>query len=1154
MNEISERSEAVGLTTPRGNRSKDYSNINIPQGQQTPTGAIDGPSGAVGVGSAHQSIVTRELRNEGGVNFKSEGHVEGTTVHFQSINANQGDVNVDQITYMNETHMYGTDEHLKPILKWLVGISDLHFHQKQEQYFRIAQIAPTTDNSYLAWRDGDIRQLWCYGHPGVGKTILASVIIDDLKNEIRKKDSIDLHRRGCIYVYFNYQERDRQIPAMLLANILTQLIQIQGRFSNETRDAFKAYRGREESPSQEEYLRLIKAELTAFREVFLVMDALDECPSEIVDNERYQFLEAICELSLKVKATFTSRPQRSFYEPLEPEAEISITTRHDDLENLVNIRLDESKSLKAFVDGKLKTDPYYRTTLVHNILGTAQETYLLTNLRMEVVARRMMSVSERDAVSLSSLPESYTQFYSATMDRISGKTNQDKELAMSILSWVCFAARPLNMDQLEFILNSRLESVLLNRDTISSVCEHLVSVNEANLVHFMHYTAREYLSRHIASSETQALITEQCIQSFDRNPYRDMELSSAPEARIQCAEFKKYAADYWGFHLRRIEPGRSSKTRTKALSFVLSPQSVAESVRCMTDPTMKSLLDINGATFDQIGPLHLVAYFGSGSLASSLIRDYGIGIDRVTPLGHTALHWAVVFRRKRIIEILLKYQANPNIQDSKGRTILHWAIANQDRDSVRTILKSSDSVNFNLEDKLTHTPLRLAAANGALWAVEMLFPYADINDESKDGFSPLRLAAQNRHMDVVKFLCRRGAAVTDSANTGWSLWFTSAGHGDHELIKFLIDQGTDVNQTNTDGLTALQLAIRYKHEEVAWYLISAGADKDVRDASGRTILHEFVYSWKSQKDKAFLWVLLENRVPVDVQDTSGMTVLQETARDGNGSAAWLLIERGADFDIQNSQGLTALHLALDHERLSIAWLLIEKGANCNIRDKKGRTVLHIAALHGLVPLVSHLLYKGVDVNILDEGQRSPLHLAAAHMQTAIIELLAMATDCELRDGNGRTALHCAIVDSDEQAARCLIQNCKNVNLADDEGQSALHIASHAGRVNMVNLLLKSGASADQQDSEGRTALHLAIQGEHIDLACLLIEQKADVNLADKNRESALHFAARLGNSKGTKDLIECLLSMNANAGLRNSNSKTARQIGLESNQDIGYWQ
>ncbi|KAK9412900.1 hypothetical protein SUNI508_12313 [Seiridium unicorne] len=222
------------------------------------------------------------------------------------------------------------------------------------------------------------------------------------------------------------------------------------------------------------------------------------------------------------------------------------------------------------------------------------------------------------------------------------------------------------------------------------------------------------------------------------------------------------------------------------------------------------------------------------------------------------------------------------------------------------------------------------------------------------------------------------------------------------------------------------------------------------------------------------------------------------------------LRRAQNFDIQNSQGLTALHLALDDKRLSIAWLLIEKGANCNIWDKTGRTVLHIAALHGLVPLVSHLIYKGVDVNILDEGQRSPLHLAGAHMQTAIIELLAMATDCELRDGNGRTAPHCAIVDSDEQAVRCLIQNCKNMNLVDDEGQSALHIASHAGRVNMVNLLLKSGASADQQDSE-------------------------DVNLADKNRESALHFAARLGNSKRNKDLIECLLSMNANAGLRNSN-------------------
>ena len=47
--------------------------------------------------------------------------------------------------------------------------------------------------------------LFCPGIPGAGKTILASVVIDDLNIRFRKDSSV-----GVVYIYYDYRLRDEQ--------------------------------------------------------------------------------------------------------------------------------------------------------------------------------------------------------------------------------------------------------------------------------------------------------------------------------------------------------------------------------------------------------------------------------------------------------------------------------------------------------------------------------------------------------------------------------------------------------------------------------------------------------------------------------------------------------------------------------------------------------------------------------------------------------------------------------------------------------------------------------------------------------------------------------------------------------------------------------
>ena len=66
------------------------------------------------------------------------------------------------------------------------------------------------------------KTLFCPGMPGAGKTILASVVVDDLNTRFKNDKSI-----GIAYLYCNFRQQHEQRAEQLLASLLKQLIQRQ---------------------------------------------------------------------------------------------------------------------------------------------------------------------------------------------------------------------------------------------------------------------------------------------------------------------------------------------------------------------------------------------------------------------------------------------------------------------------------------------------------------------------------------------------------------------------------------------------------------------------------------------------------------------------------------------------------------------------------------------------------------------------------------------------------------------------------------------------------------------------------------------------------------------------------------------------------------
>ncbi|GKT57827.1 hypothetical protein ColTof4_09810 [Colletotrichum tofieldiae] len=91
---------------------------------------------------------------------------------------------------------------------------------------------------YLEWTGNEKQTLFCPGIPGAGKTILTSIVVDDLSKRFR-----DVENANVAYIYCNFRRQNDQKVEDLLASVLKQLCQGQKSFPECVKTLFKEYKG-----------------------------------------------------------------------------------------------------------------------------------------------------------------------------------------------------------------------------------------------------------------------------------------------------------------------------------------------------------------------------------------------------------------------------------------------------------------------------------------------------------------------------------------------------------------------------------------------------------------------------------------------------------------------------------------------------------------------------------------------------------------------------------------------------------------------------------------------------------------------------------------------------------------------------------------------
>lgn len=195
------------------------------------------------------------------------------------------------------------DREHSTIVDWLTPVD---YAPQQNDFFSSRQAGTgewlLNSNEYKKWINESSQTLFCPGIPGAGKTIMTSIVVDDLCTKFQPEVRV-----GIAYIYCNFRRQDEQKPVALLLSILKQLIQEQPSVSEKVKSLYDLHHRRRTRPSFHEVLTVLHTVITDYSRTFVVIDALDEC--QVLDGGRKQFLSELFYLQAKTGANLfvTSR-------------------------------------------------------------------------------------------------------------------------------------------------------------------------------------------------------------------------------------------------------------------------------------------------------------------------------------------------------------------------------------------------------------------------------------------------------------------------------------------------------------------------------------------------------------------------------------------------------------------------------------------------------------------------------------------------------------------------------------------------------------------------------------------------------------------------------------------------------------------------------
>ncbi|KAK0468650.1 hypothetical protein IW261DRAFT_1020132, partial [Armillaria novae-zelandiae] len=620
---------------------------------------------------------------------------------------------------------------------------------------------------FLAWVDGSGKShtLRCQGAPGVGKTFLASIIVDYLHSLLMVKERKAL----VLSIFCDYKSMVKNPIESVLRSLLKQLVQDYGLFPlTKTLYVNKKIK----HPSYDDLTECLSEVIQCVSsQVYLVLDALDE----VANDHRAHLINVIRgSLGNSIHLLVMSRPDIALDSLFEADTTFNIEASTEDIKLYITDRVSKSPRLTSHIMGK--DGIILQEEILSKVTEKSYCMFLLARLHMDCLAETRNKKKLKDA--LAKLPENIMGAYAEILEsRINSQNNEDKDLALQIFGWIALAKRPLTVLELQHALAVDLNSVafepdsLYSEDLLGSVCGGLVIISGANqelwhrnpIMKFAHYTAQEYFmsQKDNLFPQLQETIACTCLTYMSFNnfrPYYDIDqcddiwldcdlgndnntsndsnnVQSSVSYKDKNYPFLGYSLNYWAYHSSEVQ----HLIVNKIIAFL---DSACIGKIFKTYHAVRSTLAVT--------PLEVAVQYELSYVAKKLLRRGNDPCQCKRPLLLTASQ----IGNAEMVKLLLDYsKIDMDCKDGQGRTPLSYAAEGWSREIVE-MLWHSDQVDVDCMDSQGCTPLSYAAGVGFREIVEMLLQSDQVDVDSKDsqGRTPLSYAVGRGSREIVKML------------------------------------------------------------------------------------------------------------------------------------------------------------------------------------------------------------------------------------------------------------------------------------------------------------------------------------------------------------------------------------------------------------------
>ncbi|KAL9619767.1 MAG: hypothetical protein Q9160_005603 [Pyrenula sp. 1 TL-2023] len=167
-------------------------------------------------------------------------------------------------------------ESAKQILDWFSSVDPSKYHQAARNVHQRGTGKWFLDlEEFKHWCSTPNAALWIYGIPGAGKTILSSLIIEEVFN---------LKGTGTAYYYCTYRDDLSQKPIYIRGSLIRQLASQRPEAFDACKEFYWEHHpdGRPSSiPAEADLTNLLQSISTYFIEVSIILDGLDECGATV---------------------------------------------------------------------------------------------------------------------------------------------------------------------------------------------------------------------------------------------------------------------------------------------------------------------------------------------------------------------------------------------------------------------------------------------------------------------------------------------------------------------------------------------------------------------------------------------------------------------------------------------------------------------------------------------------------------------------------------------------------------------------------------------------------------------------------------------------------------------------------------------------------